>query len=289
VKISIGLPNWLPRTPGPSLVEFARRAEAAGFARLGTIGRTVFDSHEELIALAAAAGATQRIGLATTVTIGPAREPVLLAKQAATLDAISGGRFALGLGVGWREDDYAATGNAAAFAKRGARLGEQVAILRRVWAGETLPGVALPVGPAPARAGGPDLWIGGYTPAALRRAGRLADGFLALAAPGPAVAAHYAAVSAAAQAAGRKAPRLLGARYFALGDDARATAVANVRAYYGFGGDAAVNGVLAGMLGDADALRASVRELEAAGVEETFYWATNADVAQVERLAGALL
>ena len=289
MKISIGLPNWLPRTPGPRLVEFARRAEAAGFASLGTIGRTAFDSHEELIALAAAAGATRQIGLATTVTIGPAREPVLLAKQAATLDAISGGRFALGLGVGWRDDDYAATGNSAAFAKRGARLGEQIAILKRVWAGETLPGVTLPIGPAPARAGGPELWIGGYTPAALKRAGRLADGFLALAAPGAAVAGHYALVSAAAQAAGRKAPRFLCARYFALGDDARAAAVANVRAYYGFGGEAAVNGVLAGMLTDADALRASVRELEAAGVEETFYWATNAELPQVERLASVLL
>jgi hypothetical protein len=58
MKISIGLPNWLPNTPGPRLVEFARGAEAAGFASLGTIGRTVFDSHEELIVLAAAAGAT---------------------------------------------------------------------------------------------------------------------------------------------------------------------------------------------------------------------------------------
>ena len=74
-----------------------------------------------------------------------------------------------------------------------------------------------------------------------------------------------------------------------LGDDARARAVANVRAYYAFGGDAAVNGVLAGMLTDRETLRASVLELEAAGVEETFYWATNGDPAQVERLATALL
>ena len=289
MKISIGLPNWLPRTPGSDLVEFARRAEAAGFARLGTIGRTVFDSHEELIALAAAAGATRRIGLATTVTIGPAREPVLLAKQAATLDAISGGRFALGLGVGWRADDYAATGNVAAVAKRGATLDAQIAILKRVWAGATLPGVTLPIGPAPVRAGGPELWIGGYTTAALERAGRVADGFVALAAPGPAIASHYAQVSWAAQQAGRKPPRFLAARYFALGDDACATAVSNVRAYYAFGSDAAVNGVLAGMLTDHEALRASVRELEAAGVEEAVYWATNSELSQVERLARALL
>ena len=100
---------------------------------------------------------------------------------------------------------------------------------------------------------------------------------------------HYGAVTKAAGAAGRKAPRLLGTRYFALGDDARAQAEANVRAFYAFGGDAMVTGVLAGLLTTPEQVRASVRELESVGVEETFYWATNADLAQVERLAKTLL
>ena len=91
MKIAIGLPNSLPRTPGADLIAWARDAEEHGFSSLGTIGRVVYDSHEELVALAACAAVTSRIGLATTLLVSPVREPVLLAKQAATLDAISGG------------------------------------------------------------------------------------------------------------------------------------------------------------------------------------------------------
>ena len=109
MKIAIGLPNSLPRTSGPDLIAWAREAEEHGFSSLGTIGRVVYDSHEELVALAACAAVTSRIGLATTLLVSPVREPVLLAKQAATLDAISGGRLSLGLGVGWRDDDFRAT------------------------------------------------------------------------------------------------------------------------------------------------------------------------------------
>jgi alkanesulfonate monooxygenase SsuD/methylene tetrahydromethanopterin reductase-like flavin-dependent oxidoreductase (luciferase family) len=289
VKISIGLPNWLPVRSGRDLVEFARRAEAAGFSSLGTIGRTVFDSYEELIALTACAAVTERIGLATTVAIGPIRESVLLAKQAATLDAISGGRLALGLGVGWRRDDFVATGMESRFEKRGSHLESQIATLRHVWSGATLPGVDAAVGPAPARPSGPEIWIGGSTETALARAGRLADGFLAVAAPGSAIATQFKSVAAAAIAAGRKPPRFLGARYFALGDDARPRAEANVRAYYGIGGEAAVRGVTAAMLTNAEQVRDAVRELSSAGVEEAFFWTTDADLAQVERLAKVVL
>jgi alkanesulfonate monooxygenase SsuD/methylene tetrahydromethanopterin reductase-like flavin-dependent oxidoreductase (luciferase family) len=285
VKISIGLPNWLPVRSGRDLVDFARRAEQAGFASLGTIGRTVFDSHEELIALAACAAVTERIGLATTVAIGPVRESILLAKQAATLDAISGGRLALGLGVGWRRDDFVATGTADAFEKRGTHLEAQIATLRRVWSGAKLAGVDAAVGPAPARRGGPEIWIGGSTPSALARAGRLADGFLAVAAPAGSIAEQYEVVAGAAGAAGRTPPRFLGARYFVLGDDARPRAEANVRAYYGIGGEAAVRGVTASLLTSATTIRDAVRELDGVGVEEAFFWTTDADLEQVERLA----
>jgi alkanesulfonate monooxygenase SsuD/methylene tetrahydromethanopterin reductase-like flavin-dependent oxidoreductase (luciferase family) len=287
VKIAIGLPNWLPGIPGGDLVEFARRAEAAGFSSLGTIGRTAFDSHEELIALAACAAVTQRIGLATTVAIGPVRESTLLAKQAATLDAISGGRLALGLGVGWRQDDFVATGTAAAFERRGSALERQIRTLRRVWAGEPLPGTSTAVGPRAARAGGPEIWIGGASPSALARAGRLADGFLAAAVPGPVAAQQFAAVGAAAKAAGRSVPRLLAARYFALGDDARERAEGNVRAYYGVAGDAMVQGVLSALLTRPEQVHAAVRELGAVGVEETFFWPASPDLSQIERLAKA--
>ncbi len=288
MKIAIGLPNSLPNTPGSDLVAWAREAEAQGFSSLGTIGRVVYDSHEELVALAACAAATQRIGLATTVLVSPVREPVLLAKQAATLDAISGGRLSLGLGVGWRDDDFRATGTEALFAERGKVIARQVEVLRRVWSGAALADGIDAVGPTPTRRGGPELLLGGAAPAVLRRVGRLADGFLSPPAPAPAIAAQFAVVRAAWQEAGRKgAPRFVAPRYFALGDDAQAAADANIRAYYAFGGDGVVQALLQSLLRTPDAIRSNVEDLAKVGVDETFFWPMNADLRQVERLARA--
>jgi alkanesulfonate monooxygenase SsuD/methylene tetrahydromethanopterin reductase-like flavin-dependent oxidoreductase (luciferase family) len=224
------------------------------------------------------------------VAIGPIRETTLLAKQAATLDAISGGRLVLGLGIGWRPDDYAATGTQDVYARRGKRFEEQIAGLRRIWSGEKLPATQLPVGPAPARSGGPELLIGGTNPAAIERAGRLADGFLAVA-PNPTVLAEQCeTVRAAARTAGRRPPRLLSARYFVLGDDARARAEANVRAYYGFGGEDMVQRVLGMLLTTPEAVRKVAQETRALGtIDEAFFWTTDGDLAQIERLAKAVL
>src|SRR5689334_4597241 len=111
LKLGLGLPNAdLSIHDGKLLVDIARRAEELGFSTLGTIGRIAYPTFEELVTLAAAAGATSRIGLMTDVLIAPARDPVLLAKQAATLDQVSGGRFTLGISVGSRPDDFSTTG-----------------------------------------------------------------------------------------------------------------------------------------------------------------------------------
>ena len=215
---------------------------------------------------------------------------MLLAKQAATLDAISGGRFTLGLGVGWREDDFHATGTSNQFARRGTVLARQVATLRCVWSGESVEGASAAIGPAPVRPGGPEILLGGYSPAALRRAGRLADGFLALAVPGVVIAEHFRLVVDARREAGRPGrPRLVAARFFVLGDDGRARAEENLRAYYAVGGEGAIRGVLSGLLTTDAAARAAVHELEAIGVDETFFYAASADATEAERLARALL
>src|SRR5213594_4155106 len=120
MDIGIGLPNPVPGTAGQRLIDWARRSEEAGFSSLATIDRIAYPSYESLIALAAAAGATQRIGLLTNVLLGPTRNPVLLAKEAASVDQLSGGRFTLGLGVGTRKDDYEASGQR--FEDRGKRF-----------------------------------------------------------------------------------------------------------------------------------------------------------------------
>src|SRR5215211_5487456 len=107
MKVAIGLPNAVPGASGEQLTEWARRAEARGFSSLGTIDRIAYENYEPLVALAATAAVTERIGLATTVLLGPLRRnPVALAKQAASIHRLSGGRMTLGIGLGGREDDY---------------------------------------------------------------------------------------------------------------------------------------------------------------------------------------
>ena len=103
MRIGVGLPNTIPGTPGSRLVDWAREAESMGFSTLATIGRLVFPTYEELQALTAAAAVTDRIGLFTNVAIGPVYDRAMLAKLAAGVDQISGGRFVLGLATGWRD------------------------------------------------------------------------------------------------------------------------------------------------------------------------------------------
>src|SRR5215472_5775647 len=155
MQIGIGLPGTIPGVQGEFIIDWARRAESGPFSSLATLDRLVYPNYEALITLAAVAGVTQRVRVMTTVLIAPLRSPAMLAKQAASLDALSGGRLTLGLGVGGREDDYEVAGEP--FHLRGSHFDEQLSLMRRVWAGETrLPGV-----PSLSRAQRPEVLIGG--------------------------------------------------------------------------------------------------------------------------------
>jgi alkanesulfonate monooxygenase SsuD/methylene tetrahydromethanopterin reductase-like flavin-dependent oxidoreductase (luciferase family) len=124
MDVGIGLPATIPGVGRDQLLEWARRADARGFSSLGTIDRIVYDNYEPLIALAAAAAVTERIRLATTILIALYRSNgALVAKQAASLDRLSNGRLLLGVAVGGREDDYAASG--VDFHTRGPRFEER--------------------------------------------------------------------------------------------------------------------------------------------------------------------
>ena len=158
------------------VLEWARLADAGLFSSVGIIDRVVYPNWEPLIALAAAAAVTQRVRLMTTLLIGPVRDAVLLAKQAASIDALSGGRLTLGLGVGRREDDYEAVGRN--FHRRGSRFEQQLGLMKRVWAGEHLVDGSGSIGPAAVQPGGPEILIGAFAPAAIQLVGRWADGYL---------------------------------------------------------------------------------------------------------------
>src|SRR5262249_61409424 len=122
-------------------------------------------------------GATRRIRLMTSIVLAPTREPTLFAREAATLDVLSGGRLTLGIGIGVRKNDYQATGFD--FHRRGRRVEEQLPLLRRLWSGEPMSNEVGAIGPRTARPGGPELLIGGYVPAIARRIAPWGGGFMA--------------------------------------------------------------------------------------------------------------
>ncbi|SRR6266849_4000277 len=165
MKIGIGLPAAIPGIAGQLILDWARVADTGPFSSLGLVDRLIYPNYDPLIALAAVAGVTQRVRLITTILIAPVHTPGVLAKQSASLDALSQGRLTLGLGVGGREDDYRAA--PASFHDRGKRFEQQLELMMRIWSGQPVDDETGPVGPAPVQPGGPEILLGAYTPAAL--------------------------------------------------------------------------------------------------------------------------
>jgi probable F420-dependent oxidoreductase len=194
MRIGFGAPvsgAWA--TPG-GLARFAIQAEAAGYGSLWTFQRLLVPEGsamepvyhsvlDPMVALGYAAAVTSRIRLGVAVVNMPYLAPAYLAKQAASVDVLSGGRLDLGLGLGWMPEEFTAA--EAIMPGRGARTAEYIEVMRRLWAG----GVAefhgehytIPAGraaPPPVQRPGPPVLLGGTVPRALQRAGRLADGWI---------------------------------------------------------------------------------------------------------------
>lgn len=161
-------------------VELARLADERGLGSVWVSEHHFADDGylpAPLVLLGAMAQATSSIALGTGILLAPLWDPIRLAEDAAAVDLLSEGRLVLGLGLGWRDEEFAGFG--VSRHERVRRLEETVDTLRRAWAGELAPGRDVAVRPLPARSGGPPLWLGGYAEAALERAERMADGHLA--------------------------------------------------------------------------------------------------------------
>jgi alkanesulfonate monooxygenase SsuD/methylene tetrahydromethanopterin reductase-like flavin-dependent oxidoreductase (luciferase family) len=281
MNVGLGLPISDPAT----LLTWARRAEAGPFSTLGLLDRLVYENPEPLVALAVLAGATSRIRLQTEVLLAPLRDTALLAKQAATLDRMSGGRLTLGLGIGGRDDDYHVTRSDKR--TRGRRLDEQVAAMRRLWRGDPYDDSAGPVGPAPARPDGPEILFGGFQPAALERVARWGGGFLAAAAPSWA-GGLFDTVRTYWREHGRDGqPRIVAQVNVALGpQDVVNEARASMHAYYAF--TAVADQMVSGMLTTVPGIRDAITRFADLGADEVMLYCYGLDPAQVDRLADVL-
>jgi alkanesulfonate monooxygenase SsuD/methylene tetrahydromethanopterin reductase-like flavin-dependent oxidoreductase (luciferase family) len=284
MRIALGLPSRIVGASGELILEWATRAESGPFSSLVVTDRVVSQALEPFMVLAIAAGATRRIRLMTSVVIGPTRETTLMARQAATMDLLSGGRLTLGLGIGVRENDYQATGFD--FHRRGRRVDEQLPILRRLWAGENLSDDMGPIGPPPARSGGPELLIGGYVPAVVRRIAKWGDGYMAPGGGEPeSMLEMWRQINRAWQEAGRQGrPRWVGATYFALGPNAMEQATRYINANYGYNPELAARR-LRGIPTTSEAVAEAIKRQSDMGVDEYIMRPCAEDLDQMDRLA----
>ena len=256
------------------MLEWARRAEAGPYTSLAVLDRVAYDSFEPFAALAAAAGATERIRLATMIAIGPLRPTGLLAKQAASVSSLSGGRLTLGLAVGARLDDYDAAG--VEHRGRGRKLDEQLAYLRGDVDGDR-------VGPSRE---GIQVLVGGGSGQAFARVARYADGYAHGGGPPRAFESAAARARAAWKDLGRPGePLLWGQGYFAFGDAACGNDY--LLDYYAFTGPFAER-IAAGNLTSARAIKDFVRGYEEAGCDELVLFPTVSDLSELDRLTEAL-
>ena len=200
MKIAVEFPSVAFREGPGKVAALARAIEDIGYDELAVFDHVVMGHPTEtraaplyppqmpileaLVTIGFLAAATSRMTLGTEVLVLPQRDPTLVAKQVSTLDTLSAGRIRLGVGVGWQESEYEALG--ADFHTRGARMDEAIALLRTYWsepqvtlAGPHYRATAMGMEPKPPQGRRLPIWIGGGSDAALRRVGRLGDGWLA--------------------------------------------------------------------------------------------------------------
>ncbi|PSK81019.1 putative F420-dependent oxidoreductase [Murinocardiopsis flavida] len=257
-----------------NLGSFAKRAEELGYDSLWTFQRLLTPADDStvgpgyrsvldpLLALTFAAASTERIRLGVSIVNTPFVPPAVLAKQAATLDVLSGGRFDLGLGSGWSPEEFTVSGTSSE--RRGARTEEYLSVLRTLWEDEvsgytgefyTVPPSRM--APKPVQRPGPPVLLGGTVRAALQRAGRLAEGWLSRSATDLSrIAEDVAVVREAAEAAGR---------------DPEAVRVV-CRGVVRYGAEAVgEDGARLPLSGSAAQIRADIEWLDGQGITELFY------------------
>ena len=220
MTVGVALPQMATGLDRERLVAWCRGIDAGPFSSVSAGERITFHNLDGFTLCSAAAAITDRVRVLVNVAVLPWHAPALVAKELASMDVVSGGRVEVAVGVGGRQQDYAALGSP--FAGRHRRLDEAVLEMKRLWDG----GVAADgerVGPAPLQAGGPPILASAMGPKSLARAAKWAVGVSGFTLLGDAAEAArlFRATEAAWSEAGRTdAPRLVTGSFVALGPDA---------------------------------------------------------------------
>lgn len=288
MRIGIGLPTFHGNLVRADVVlDWARRAEETGFDSLVVHDKPNHDTWDPLATLAAVAAITRRARLLTAALLLPTRDEALVAKQAAVIDLVSGGRLDLGLAVGARPDDFELFGRE--MRGRGRTFERQLGRLIDLWAAaretRATGGAA---GPAPAQEPHPRLWIGGYTDAAVERAVRFGHGYLFGAPPFAMVQTRIPLIREAARAAGRTELPIAALTYVLPTEDPSELAHGQrlLERYYGDLGKPFTERVITGSSG---AVIEAIGRYEAAGLDVLHLLPVSTSIGVVERLAADVL
>ena len=290
MDLSMTLPTMVPHDRDATLA-WCRKIDDGPWASLAVPERITFPSHDITVELAAAAALTERVRLWSTIVILPAHDAVAVAKQMSSIDVLSGGRLTMGVGVGGREHDYRAISGR--FDRRWQRMEEQVAAMRRIWAGEPPFDGADLVGPPPVQPGGPPVIAGVMGPKSISRAAYWADGVdgaWTMDGDLTQMTTAFDQIEDAWKVAGRdEAPHLSSSIWYALGGDAedrlRGYAFDYMKIFGEGVGRFSAEAVACFTPG---ALRQAVDNAAAAGADEFFLVPTTADPDELTRTREAL-
>ena len=290
MQIGMTMPVMEPDLDADTLKAWARVIDGGPFSSLCWGERIAFDNPEALTLLGALAAWTDRVRLVTTVVVPQLHDPVMLAKQLATGDMLSGGRLTVGIGVGGRHEDYHAVGaDPATQTMRG--MAERVAVMKRIWSGDKVTESVVPVGPTPVQAGGPELLIGTMGPKTVRSAAVWADGLAGTTLDLDVDKQNElfdVARAAWAEARNRK-PHLATSFWFALGDgdDGRAQMHRHLRHYMNWipGEHVDAMAPTTGWAGTEKELLDVLHKFAAIGTDEIHLIPTSSNIDQLRRVA----
>jgi len=287
VRYGICLPYMKRDYDRDTILAWCRAIDAGPWDSLSCGERITGYTCDMRVLLSAAAAVTERVRIVPSLYVLPMHSAVWAAKEIATLDVLSGGRVTVTVGVGGREKDYRAVG--ASFAQRHERMDQQVAEMRRIWAGEPPFDGADPVGPAPVQAGGPPILIGAMGPKSMRRGAEWAQGVYLFSMNGDRheIGNMIRMADSAWEEAGRAdRPYRMAGFWHSLADDAAPRLQQYVREYLKIAGDEVADMVAGSMTRSTeDAVRRAIDDYRELEVDEIMFVPVTADIAEVDRLA----
>lgn len=293
MNIGMTLPVTEPGWSRDILLQWAEKIDNGPFSSLALGERIFFPSPELMTTLGACAVLTRRVKLVTTVIILPMHNPVLTAKQLATVDVLSEGRLVVGVGTGGRAEDYLATGTDLS-QKRIAVMASHVQTMREIWRGEyQQEGALRPVEPLPVQKNGPPVLAGVMGPKGLASAAQWADGVSGMSVVATADDARQAmqmANDAWQQAGHSTAPQFNSAFWFATGDNAQQQMQTHLTRYFNWLDEGSRNAMAmhAGFKGSISDLTERLKAFADTGMDEVLLIPTSIDPAEVDRAAEAI-